>query len=97
MKSIPWIRCVTGLAAGILAAAAPLAQAAVRVIDSSIEVAAMLDGAWTTREGLAIVFAPDAEIESRVGGAFHGHIDPLAEPVMRGADDSASWPYSRKG
>ena len=30
---------------------------------------------------------PEAEVDARVGGAFHVHIDPLAQPGMKGADD----------
>ncbi|QTN23133.1 SRPBCC domain-containing protein [Rhizobacter sp. AJA081-3] len=43
--------------------------------------------AWTTRDGIVSFFAPDAEIEPRVGGAFHVHMDPLAQPGMKGADE----------
>jgi uncharacterized protein YndB with AHSA1/START domain len=90
MESLLWIRCVVGIAAVIVAATAPLAQAAERVIEKSIEVAATLDdawAAWTTRDGVTSFFAPDAKIEPRVGGAFHIYIDPLAKPGMKGADD----------
>jgi uncharacterized protein YndB with AHSA1/START domain len=69
---------------------APLAQAAERAIDKSVEVAATLDqawAAWTTREGITSFFAPDARIEPRVGGAFQIYIDPTAEPGLKGADD----------
>jgi uncharacterized protein YndB with AHSA1/START domain len=65
-------------------------QAAERSIDKQVEVKASLDdawAAWTTREGITSFFAPDARIEPRVGGAFHIHIDPGAEPGLRGADD----------
>ena len=66
------------------------AWAAERAIDKEIVVPAALDkvwASWTTREGIRAFFAPDAVIEPRVGGAFHIHIDPLAEPGARGADD----------
>ncbi|MCK7498823.1 MAG: SRPBCC domain-containing protein [Comamonadaceae bacterium] len=43
--------------------------------------------AWTTREGIVSFFAPDAQIEPRVGGAFHIHMDPGGAPGMKGADD----------
>ncbi|WP_341887545.1 SRPBCC domain-containing protein [Variovorax sp. YR752] len=43
--------------------------------------------AWTTREGVTSFFAPGAEIEARVGGAFHVHFDPFAAPGAKGADD----------
>ncbi len=42
---------------------------------------------WTTRAGIESFFAPEAEIDARVGGAFHIHIDPLAKPGNKGADD----------
>ena len=68
----------------------PLAQAAERAIDKSIDVPATLDqawDAWTTREGIVSFFAPDAKIEARVGGAFHIYIDPGAPAGSKGADD----------
>jgi uncharacterized protein YndB with AHSA1/START domain len=43
--------------------------------------------AWTTRDGIIGFFAPDAEIDARVGGAFHIHIDPGAPAGSKGADD----------
>lgn len=78
------------LSLGILWAAAWPAQAAERAIDKEIVVPATLDqawAAWTTREGIVSFFAPDAEIDPRVGGAFHIHIDPTAPPGQKGADD----------
>jgi uncharacterized protein YndB with AHSA1/START domain len=66
------------------------ALAAERAIDKQVEVRATLDeawAAWTTREGIVSFFAPDAVIEPRAGGAFHIHIDPLAQPGRKGADD----------
>jgi uncharacterized protein YndB with AHSA1/START domain len=68
----------------------PVAHAAERAIDKSIDVPATLDdtwAAWTTREGITSFFAPDAEIDARVGGAFHIHIDPGAPAGSKGADD----------
>lgn len=65
-------------------------RAAERAIDKSIDVPATLDeawAAWTTREGIVSFFAPDAEIDARVGGAFHIHIDPGAPAGSKGADD----------
>ena len=43
--------------------------------------------AWTTRAGIVSFMAPDAEIEARVGGAFHIHFNPYGEPGLKGADD----------
>lgn len=66
------------------------AAASERAIDKQVVVAATLDqawAAWTTREGIVSFFAPDAEVDPRVGGAFHIHIDPLAAPGSKGADD----------
>ncbi len=61
-----------------------------RALDKEVLVPAPIDqvwAAWTTREGITSFFAPDAEIEARVGGAFHVHFDPLAAPGAKGADD----------
>ena len=61
-----------------------------RAIDKEITIAATPDQAWeawTTRAGITSFFAPDAEIDPRVGGAFHIYINPLAQPGMKGADD----------
>ena len=76
--------------AGLLCAAALLSQAAERAIEKEVVVRATLDeawAAWTTREGVVSFFAPDAVIDPRVGGAFHIHIDPGAQPGAKGADD----------
>ena len=76
--------------AGLLCAAALLSQAAERAIEKEVVVRATLDeawAAWTTREGIVSFFAPDAVIDPRVGGAFHIHIDPGAQPGAKGADD----------
>jgi uncharacterized protein YndB with AHSA1/START domain len=81
-----WI--TLGLAS--MLAVASCAYAVERAIDKSIDVPATLDeawAAWTTREGIVSFFAPDAEIEPRVGGAFHIHIDPGAAAGSKGADD----------
>ncbi len=68
----------------------PASQAAERAIEKEVLVPASVDAvwaAWTTREGIVSFFAPDAVIDARVGGAFQIHIDPLAAPGARGADD----------
>ena len=73
---------------GVMAASGALA--AERATDKIIEIPATLEqawDAWTTREGITSFFAPDAEIDARVGGAFHIHIDPTAPPGSKGADD----------
>ena len=78
------------IALGLALALSLPAQAAERAIDKSIDIAATLDEAWaswTTREGIVSFFAPDAEIDARVGGAFHIHIDPGAPAGGKGADD----------
>ncbi len=77
---------VAALAVGMLGAA----QAAERSIDKQIDVTASLDDvwdAWTTRDGIRSFFAPDANIDPRVGGAFQIYMDPLAEPGLKGADE----------
>jgi uncharacterized protein YndB with AHSA1/START domain len=77
-------------AAATLAVATTAASAAERAIDKEVVVAAPIEAvweAWTTRAGIRTFFAPDAEIDARVGGAFHIHINPLAAPGSKGADD----------
>ena len=83
------MRLASSVLLGLLIACCP-AWAAERAIDKEIVVPAALDKvweSWTTREGIRGFFAPDAEIEPSVGGAFHIHIDPLAPRGSRGADD----------
>jgi len=79
------------IAVGAIALAlASAPRADERAIDAQVVVAAPIDAvwqAWTTRAGIQSFFAPDAEIDPRVGGAFHIHMDPLAAPGMKGADD----------
>lgn len=87
----PWYQDAAALVlvCTAFAIAAPV-RAAERSIDKEVVVAATVDqvwDAWTTREGIVSFFAPDAKIDARVGGAFQIHIDPLAEPGARGADD----------
>jgi uncharacterized protein YndB with AHSA1/START domain len=43
--------------------------------------------AWTTEDGIKSFFAPGAKIEARPMGLFEIHMNPYAEPGMRGADD----------
>jgi uncharacterized protein YndB with AHSA1/START domain len=65
-------------------------QAGEKSIDKDVVVNATLEqawDAWTTREGLVSFFAPDAQVEPRVGGAFHLHFDPGAPAGAKGADD----------
>ena len=71
-------------------AGAGFAHAAERAIDKEIVVAApaqVVWQSWTTKAGIESFFAPEAEIEAKVGGAFHIHINPFGEPGMKGADD----------
>jgi uncharacterized protein YndB with AHSA1/START domain len=78
------------VAALALLAAVPHAGAAERAIDKEVTVAAPVEAvwqAWTTKAGIESFFAPEAEVDARVGGAFHIHFDPYAEPGSKGADD----------
>ena len=43
--------------------------------------------AWSTSEGVAGFFAPEARIEARPDGPFEVYINPYAEPGMKGADN----------
>ena len=85
-SSSAWHVIVFALAFAIASAS----RADERAIDAQVVVAAPIEAvwqAWTTRAGIRSFFAPDAEIDPRVGGAFHIHMDPLAEPGMKGADE----------
>ena len=75
----------------LFAACAALgATAAERRIVKEVVVKAPVEAvyrAWTTSEGLATFFAPEAKVEARSGGPFEVYINPYAPPGMRGADD----------
>jgi len=43
--------------------------------------------AWSTSEGITSFFGPGAVVEARPGGLFEVHMNPFAEPGMKGADD----------
>lgn len=77
------------ICAGLLMSAL-FAHAAERSLDKEVIVPAPIAAVWqdwTTKAGIESFFAPEAEVDARVGGAFHIHIDPYAEPGMKGADD----------
>ena len=60
-----------------------------RALDKEVVVAAPVAAvwqSWTTKAGIESFFAPEAEIDARVDGAFHIHMDPLGAPGMKGAD-----------
>ena len=62
------------LLAGWALAASAFAFGAERSIDRETIVAAPIDtvwAAWTSKAGIESFFAPEAEIEAKVGGAFH--------------------------
>lgn len=74
----------------VLASAAAGAAAQERAIDKEVVVAAPIEAvweAWTSKSGIESFFAPEAEVEPRVGGAFHVHINPYAPAGAKGADD----------
>jgi uncharacterized protein YndB with AHSA1/START domain len=75
---------------GLLPGSAAAAITPERAIEREVVVPATLEqawAAWTTREGIVSFFSPDAEIDARVGGAFHIFMDPGAPAGMKGADD----------
>lgn len=81
---------VRAIVAVMLLVLASVAMAQERALTKEVIVPAPIDAvwqAWTTRDGIVSFFAPDAEIEPRVGGAFHVHMDPLAQPGLKGADE----------
>jgi uncharacterized protein YndB with AHSA1/START domain len=74
----------------LVSIASNVAIGAERAIEKEVIVAAPAAAvwqSWTTKAGIEAFFSPQAEIDARVGGAFHIHMDPLAEPGMKGADD----------
>jgi uncharacterized protein YndB with AHSA1/START domain len=72
------------LCTGLAAAAAERAVEKEVVINATLEQAWQ---AWTTRAGIVSFFAPDANIDAHVGGAFQIYIDPGAPAGSKGADD----------
>jgi len=78
------------MAALVIALRASPAHAVERSIDKEIVVPAPINAvwqSWTTKAGIESFFAPEAEVDAKVGGAFHIHINPFGEPGMKGADD----------
>jgi len=74
----------------ILIACSAAVMAQERAIDKEVSVAAPVAAvwqSWTSKAGIESFFAPQAEIDARVGGAFHIHMDPFAQPGLKGADD----------
>ena len=64
----------------LLALCMSSAWAQERAINKEVIVAAPVAAvwqSWTTKEGIEAFFAPEAEIDARVDGAFHIHMDPL--------------------
>lgn len=83
-------RAILALFACAAALVSGLTHAVERSIDKEVVVAAPIQvvwQSWTTKAGIESFFAPEAEIDARVGGAFHIHINPFGEPGMKGADD----------
>jgi len=82
------MRHLTGITLTLLLASG--AQAQERALHKEVQVAAPIEAvwqAWTTQAGIESFMAPQAEVDARVGGAFHIHFDPLAGPGGKGADD----------
>ena len=86
MKTLAW-----------LLVALPLAAAAQeRQIFKDVVVKAPVEAvfkSWSTSEGIASFFAPEAKVEPRSGGAFEVYINPYAAPGMKGADDMKVMAY----
>jgi len=74
----------------LFAAFIPHIHAAERAIETTIVVKASVAEAfktWTTTEGAKTFFGPGAAIEPRPNGLYEIHMNPLAPPGERGADD----------
>ncbi|HEU0202255.1 MAG TPA: SRPBCC domain-containing protein, partial [Burkholderiaceae bacterium] len=91
MRLAPTIGNLLTILCGLaIALSAPAPSAAERSIDKEVVIDGAVDEvweAWTTRAGVVSFFAPDAEVDARVGGAFHIYFDPLAQSGFKGADD----------
>ena len=88
MKKI--LLAATSFSAALLISACGAQATPERMIRESIVVKAGLDDvwkAWTTSEGIKTFFAPEANVEARVGGPFQIFIDPYAKAGLKGADD----------
>ena len=76
------------LAAALLASGAAFAQE--RQLVKEAVVKAPVDAvfrAWSTSEGLATFFAPEARVEAKSGGAYEVYFNPYAPAGQKGADD----------
>jgi uncharacterized protein YndB with AHSA1/START domain len=77
--------------AAVLACLAALAAAAgEKMLVKEVVVKASVEEvfkAWTTSDGVASFFAPEAHIEPRPEGRFEVYMNPYARPGMKGADD----------
>lgn len=69
-----------------LSVAASLALAAERSLDNIRTSPDQAWQGWSASAGITAFFAPDAEIEPRVGGAFRIYMDSGAERGQQGAD-----------
>jgi uncharacterized protein YndB with AHSA1/START domain len=77
------------LLALVAACAILAATSAERQIVKEVVVKAPVDAvfkAWSTSEGLATFFAPEAKVEARSGGPFEVYMNPYAPAGMKGAD-----------
>jgi uncharacterized protein YndB with AHSA1/START domain len=84
------LAALSSFACAVALALSGFAHAVERAIDKEVVVAAPVQAvwqSWTTKAGIESFFAPEAEIDAKVGGAFHIHINPFGEPGMKGADD----------
>lgn len=83
-------RAVAAISAALLLCACGAQATPERAITETITVKANVGdvwNAWTTNDGIKSFFAPEANVEARVGGPFQIYMDPLAPPGMKGADD----------
>lgn len=80
-----------GIALSSLLPAAVLAQMPEerRIVKEAVVKAApeAVFKAWSTSEGIATFFAPEAKVEARPDGLFEVYMNPYGEPGMKGADN----------
>jgi uncharacterized protein YndB with AHSA1/START domain len=89
MNASTLLKATSSFLAALTSATLAVAMPPERAIQKEVVVNAPLDAvwtAWTTSEGIATFFAPEAVVEARPGGAFDIHMNPYAPPGLKGAD-----------
>ena len=86
MKRIAWLLAGAALACGAALAQMPEER---RIVKEVVVKAApeAVWRSWSTSEGIAEFFSPEANVQARPDGPFEVYMNPYAQPGMKGADD----------